>query len=103
MSRSQRISGCRCIQSTTASANPVLTLAKRASRLATFCEAYGHVTPAQVVTTLIDLLPVMGARIQEMADAGHPGFIKLAGWDVPQRLRDTAALLREQRGALAPS
>ena len=83
--------------------DPVLTLAKRASRLATFCAAYGDVTPAQVVATLIDQLPVMGARIQEMADAGHSGFIKLAGWDVPRRLRKTAALLRAQRAELAPS
>jgi hypothetical protein len=83
--------------------DPVLALGERASRLNTFCRAYGDITPEQVVVKLIELLPLMGARIQELADAGHPGFMKLAGWNVPQRLRDTAALLHEQRATLAPS
>jgi len=34
--------------------------------------------------------------VQAEADAGDPGFAKLAAWDVPSRTRERAALLRDQ-------
>ena len=82
--------------------NPVLALAQRASRLATFCRAYGDVTPAQAMDSLIEQLPVFAEQIQRWADSGDPGFARLAGWNVPSRLRGEVTMLRTQRSVLAP-
>jgi hypothetical protein len=73
----------------------------KAQRFALFCDAYGEgITKQRVFDTLIDQLPLHADFIQAEADAGDPGFAKLAGWNVPARLRGDTALLIHQRGAL---
>lgn len=80
--------------------NPVLTLSERTSRLATFCRAYDQFAPAEVMAVLLDQLPFFADFIQTEADAGDPGFAKIAGWRIPDRLREEAELLRQQRAML---
>jgi aminoglycoside phosphotransferase (APT) family kinase protein len=76
-------------------------LAAKASRFALVCDAYGGaITREQALKTLIELLPAQADVIQAGADAGDPGFAKLAGWNIPAALRDDAARLVEQRGVL---
>jgi Ser/Thr protein kinase RdoA (MazF antagonist) len=72
----------------------------RASRLATFCAAYGGVEPSDVLESLVRQLPFLADFIQAQADAGDPGFVKLAGWNVPARTREHARLIREQMPVL---
>ena len=73
-----------------------VALPARAARLAAFCAAYGGVEPREVLTALVDELPFLGSVIQAEADAGDPGSMRLAGWNVPARTRDEAALIHEQ-------
>ena len=83
--------------------NPVLPLAARAARLATFCAAYGDFSPGETLDTLIEELPFHADLIQELGQRGDPGVARLIGWDVPARLRREAELLREQRSVLLGS
>jgi len=77
------------------------SLAAKASRFALFCDAYGEgVARQEVFDTLTEQLPIQADWIQAEADAGDPGFAKLAGWNVPTVLRNDAALLVRQRDAL---
>lgn len=77
------------------------SLAAKASRFARFCDAYGEgVGRRHVFDMLTEQLPVQAAFIHAEADAGVPGFAKLAGWNVPARLRSDSAVLVRQRGAL---
>jgi Ser/Thr protein kinase RdoA (MazF antagonist) len=78
-----------------ATSNPV-PLAMRAPRLATFCAAYRGVEPSEVLETLVGQLRFLADLVQTEADAGDPGFAKLAAWNVPARSREHAALLRDQ-------
>jgi len=84
--------------------NPRITtpnLADKAARFALFCHAYGAGYPRQqVLDTLIELLPAQAGVIQAGADAGDPGFAKLAGWNVPALLREDADRLVQQRATL---
>ena len=78
-----------------------LSLVAKASRFARFCESYGDaVTREAVFDTLTEQLPLQADFIQAEADAGNPGFAKLAGWDIPAVLRQDAAVLIEQRPVL---
>jgi hypothetical protein len=81
--------------------NPVLAIPQRAARLATFCAAYGSIAPVQAIEMLVEQLPVLAEQIQRWADSGDPGFAKLVGWNVPNRLREESKLIRQQRSALA--
>jgi thiamine kinase-like enzyme len=76
--------------------DPVLPLPGRASRLARFCAAYGGVEPSDVLETLVEQLRFLADFVQAEADAGDPGFVKLAAWNVPARTREHAAVIREQ-------
>jgi Ser/Thr protein kinase RdoA (MazF antagonist) len=80
--------------------NRVLPLPQRAARLATFCEAYGAVRPAEAIDALVEELPFHAELIQRLADEGDPGSVKLAGWNVPHRIRRESELLRRQRSSL---
>ena len=84
--------------------NPRVTpprLADKATRFALFCDAYGSGIAVQVVLdTLTELLPVQADVIQAGADAGDPGFAKLAGWKIPAVLREDADRLVQQRDTL---
>ena len=79
--------------------NPV-PLPMRAERLAAFCSAYGGVDPSEVLAMLVAQLPFLAEVIQAEADAGDPGSMKLAGWNALARVREDAALLREQTDRL---
>ena len=80
------------------------SLAAKASRFALFCDAYGDAIARQeVFDTLTKQLLLLADFIQVEADAGDPGFAKLAGWNVPAVLRDDSALLVQQRGPLCGS
>lgn len=78
----------------------VLTPANRRARLALFCAAYGEIAPADALTMLDEQLPFLADHIQRRADGGDPGFAKLAGWNVPGRLRTEARLLHAERELL---
>jgi hypothetical protein len=76
-------------------------LADKAARFALFCEAYGAgVKTEGVLDALIELLPTQAEVIPAGAEAGDPGFAKLAGWNVPAVLREDADRLVQQRGEL---
>jgi len=76
-------------------------LADKAARFAVFRDAYGAgIGREDVLDTLVELLPVQADVIQAGADAGDPGFAKLAGWNIPAVLREDAARLVQQRGTL---
>ena len=66
----------------------------------TFNVMYSEVMLRPLLDTLIELLPVQADVIQAGADAGDPGFAKLAGWNVPAVLREDVDRLVQQRGAL---
>jgi hypothetical protein len=77
------------------------SLAAKASRFARFCDAYGKgIAKHEVFDTLTAQLPIQADVIQAEADAGVPGAVTLAGWDIPAVLRNNAAVLVRQRGAL---
>jgi hypothetical protein len=76
--------------------NPLVPLPMRASRLARFCAAYGSVEAPEVLSTLVGQLRFLADFIQAQADAGDPGFAKLAAWGAPAQTREHAKLLREQ-------
>jgi hypothetical protein len=50
---------------------------------------------------MVQQLPVLADQIQRWADSGDPGFAKLVGWNVPDRLREESILIRQQRSELA--
>lgn len=75
---------------------PTVPMPMRASRLATFCSAYGGVEPSAVLESLVEQLLFLADFIQAEANAGDPGFAKLAAWDAPARTREHARLIREQ-------
>jgi hypothetical protein len=77
------------------------SLAAKASRFALFCDAYGKgIARREVFDTLTAQLLVYADFIQAEADAGDPGFAKLAGWNVPADLRNDSAVLVQQQGVL---
>ena len=84
--------------------NPRVTppsLAAKASRFARFCDAYGEgIARREVFDTLTEQLPVQADLIQAEADAGVPGAVTLAGWDIPALLKSDSAVLVQQRRAL---
>ena len=69
----------------------------RATRLRTFSDAYGSLDRTRLIDVLIERILFVGKVIQREADAGDPGFRKLAGWEVPARMRRDAAYLERNR------
>ncbi|MGH2797123.1 MAG: phosphotransferase [Thermoleophilaceae bacterium] len=84
--------------------NPRITppsLAAKASRFAVFCDAYGQGSARQeVFDTLTEQLPLLADFVQAEANAGDPGFAKLADWGVPAVLRNDSAVLVRHRALL---
>jgi Ser/Thr protein kinase RdoA (MazF antagonist) len=77
------------------------SLAAKASRFALFCDAYGEgIARREIFDTLTAQLLVYADFIQAEADAGDPGFAKLASWNVPADLRNDSAVLVRQQGLL---
>jgi hypothetical protein len=74
------------------------SLPTKAVRFALFCEAYDEgLAKAEVFDTLTEQLLLHADFIQAEADAGDPGFAKLAGWNAPAVLRQDSDLLIQQR------
>jgi hypothetical protein len=73
-----------------------IPLEARASRLARFCAAYGGVAPAEVLATLVDQLRFLADVMDQQAERGDPGALKLVGWGAPARSRDHAVVIRDQ-------
>ena len=80
-----------------------LSLEQKAARLAVFCETYGDVEPGAVLDVLPEQLRFVAQLVRTDADGGDPGAQKLAGWNVPARLREEADLLVRQKEALRPA
>ena len=80
-----------------------LSLEQKAARLAVFCETYGDVEPGAVLDVLPEQLRFVAHLVRTNADGGDPGAQKLAGWNVPARLREEADLLVRQKEALRPA
>jgi hypothetical protein len=77
------------------------TIAAKASRFARFCTAYSEGTARQdVFDTLTKQLLVDADFCQAEADAGDPGFAKLASWNIPAVLREDSERLVRQRDVL---
>jgi phosphotransferase family enzyme len=77
------------------------SLAAKASRFARFCDEYGAgITTEHVFDTLVEQLLRGADFIQAEADGGDPGYLKLAGWNVPAKLRRDSDQLRHQRDVL---
>jgi hypothetical protein len=53
-----------------------------------------------VLDTLVGQLPFLADFVQAEADAGDPGFAKLAAWNAPSRAREDAELHRDQTDIL---
>ena len=83
--------------------DPVVTLPMQASRLARFCVTYGGVERSEVLDTVVEQLHFLADFVKAEADAGDPGFTKLAAWKVPSRAREDAALIRDQTRLLLGS
>lgn len=80
---------------------PEPDLVARATRFARFCAAYGtELSTREVFDVLPDQLRFAADFCQREADAGDPGYEKLAGWGVPARLRVEADILVSQRDRL---
>jgi hypothetical protein len=80
------------------------SLTAKASRFAVFCDAYGAgISKHEVFDTLAEQLPLQADFVQSEADAGDPGFAKLAGWNLPAVLREDSNLLIQQRDGLLGS
>jgi len=77
------------------------SLAAKAARFALFCDAYGEgIVKRDVLETLVAQLPLQADFIQAESDAGDPGFARLTGWNVPDRLRQESEVLARQRDVL---
>ena len=76
-------------------------LEAKAARFTRYCTAYGDGVEKQIVfDTLLEQLLVQADFVQREADAGDPGYSKLAGWNLPAVLRNDSERLRMQRAEL---
>ena len=73
---------------------------ERARRLRVFCDAYGALDRKRLIDVLIERTLFVGEVIEREADAGDPGFRKLAGWEVPDRMRRDATYVENNRTVL---
>jgi len=73
---------------------------ERATRLRRFCDAYGLSERASLLDVMRQRTLFVGEFVAEQARLGDKGFSKLANWDVPARMKRTAAYLDEHRAVL---
>ena len=73
---------------------------ERAMRLRRFCDAYGLLDRASVLDVMKERTLFVGDFIAEQARLGDKGFLKLADWDVPARMKRDAAYQDEHRAVL---
>jgi aminoglycoside phosphotransferase (APT) family kinase protein len=77
-----------------------LAIEEQARRLRLFCDAYGLSDRASVLDVLKERTLFMSDFIAEQARLRDKGFMKLADWDVPARLKLRAAYQDEHRAVL---
>lgn len=82
------------------SGSQAFSIDERAVRLRRFCDAYGLSDRASLLDVLRERTLFVGEVIAEQARLGDKGFMKLADWDVPERMRDDAAYQDEHRAVL---
>lgn len=69
---------------------------EKGTRLRLFCAAYGWNDPAAVIDLLPSQLRWYADNTEREARGGHPGFVKLVSWGVPEgHRRDAEILARE--------
>ena len=73
---------------------------EQARRLRLFCDAYGLSDRVSLLDVLKERTLFVGERIEEQARLGDPGAMKLAGWEVPARMKREAAYQDEHRTVL---
>ncbi len=73
---------------------------ERAARLRRFCDAYGLSDRTSLLDVLKERTLFVGEVIAEHARLGDTGFMKLANWDVPARMKRDAAYQDEHRAVL---
>jgi aminoglycoside phosphotransferase (APT) family kinase protein len=82
------------------SGSGAFSIDERAVRLRRFCDAYGLSDRASLLDVLKERTLFVGEFISEQARLGDKGAMKLAGWDVPTRMKRDAAYLHEHRATL---
>ena len=73
---------------------------ERAMRLRRFCDAYGLSDRSAVLDLMKERVLFISQFIAEQARLGDKGFLKLADWEVPERMRRDAAYLDQHRAVL---
>jgi hypothetical protein len=77
-----------------------LGIDEQARGLRLFCDAYGLADRGPLVDVLKERTLFVGEFIEEQARLGDRGAMKLAGWDVPARMKGEAAYQDEHRAVL---
>jgi len=77
-----------------------LGIEEQARRLRVFSDAYGLTDRSSLLDVLKERTLFVGEFIEEQARLGDKGAMKLAGWDVPARMKREAAYQDEHRAAL---
>ena len=77
-----------------------LDVEEQARRLRLFCDAYGLSDRAPLLDVLKERTLFVAKFVEEQAHLGDKGAIKLAGWEVPARMRREAAYQVEHRAVL---
>ena len=72
----------------------------RATRLRRFCDAYGLSERSALLDVMTERILFVGEFVAEQAQLGDKGFIKLADWDVPGRMKRDAAYVDHNRAVL---
>lgn len=73
---------------------------ERARRLRHFCDAYGLSERGSLLDLMRERTLFVGEVVAEQARLGDKGFLKLADWDVPARMKRDAAYQETYRALL---
>jgi hypothetical protein len=79
---------------------PEAAIEERARRLRLFCDAYRLSDRGSLLDVLKERTLFVGEFISEQAGLGDKGFMKLADWDVPTRMKRDAAYQDDHRAIL---
>lgn len=77
-----------------------LGIEEQARRVRLFCDAYGLTDRSSLLDVLKERTLFVGEFIEEQVRLEDKGAMKLAGWDVPARMKRNAAYLDEHRTVL---
>jgi hypothetical protein len=77
-----------------------VAIEEQARRLRLFCDAYGMSDRSALLDVLKERTLFVGEFIAEQARLGDKGFMKLADWDVPARMKRDVAYQDQHRALL---